>query len=333
MTYFDFLRPPPPFDPSAPAYKDWLHLNIIDHTSRSVALVNVSLHGAPSDPRSRAVGTALVHVAGIGWLGNLEVIGLLEAALGVSSIGLRNVGLTVDPLTAHVAASVRDGQGAFDLRADATPDCRPILVEQHLPLGRGWISWYAVPRLNVSGTWTAGGMTRTLNGASAYHDHNWGRWHWGDDFGWEWACLLAPQPGPCFVLSRTTDRAHLHCGPPSLTVCMGDLHRTFRGSSVRLDYSGQLEQPLRRLPGALAALHQDRAQPRLPGRLEVRVDDGIDRFRISFQPRAAAQLVAADPIVRGYGFIHELPGEFVCSGRVGATSIDGEGLGVLEHVD
>ena len=183
MTYFDFLRPPPPFDPSAPAYKDWLHLNIIDHTSRSVALVNVSLHGAPLDARSRAVGTALVHMAGIGWLGNLEVIGLLEAALGVSSIGLRNVGLSVDPLTARVAASVRDGQGAFDLRADATPACRPILVEQHLPLGGGWISWYAVPRLNVSGTWTAGGMTRTFNGASAYHDHNWGRWHWGDDFG------------------------------------------------------------------------------------------------------------------------------------------------------
>jgi len=63
------------------------------------------------------------------------------------------------------------------------------------------------------------------------------------------------------------------------------------------------------------------------------VDDGIDRFNISFQPRAAAQLVAADPIVRGYGFIHEMPGEFVCSGRVGATSIDGQGLGVLEHVD
>jgi hypothetical protein len=114
---------------------------------------------------------------------------------------------------------------------------------------------------------------------------------------------------------------------------MGDLHRTFCGASVRLAYSGQLEQPVRRLPGALAALHQDRAQPRLPGRLEVRVDDGIDRFSIPFQPRAAAQLVAADPIVHGYGFIHELPGEFVCSGRVGATSIDGEGLGVLEHVD
>jgi hypothetical protein len=114
---------------------------------------------------------------------------------------------------------------------------------------------------------------------------------------------------------------------------MSDVRRTFSGLSVTLEYSGELEEPLRRVPGALAALHQDRAQPRLPGCLQVRADDGIDELRIEFTPRAAVQLITADPIIRGYGFIHEMPGTFVCSGRIGKTRVGGTGLGILEYVD
>src|SRR5258706_14583966 len=97
MVYLDVLRPPPLFDASAPAYKDWLHVNILDHASGSVALVNVSLHGAPADPRSRAVGAALVHVPGVGWLGNLEVEGLCAAVIDTSTIGLQRFGVLLHP--------------------------------------------------------------------------------------------------------------------------------------------------------------------------------------------------------------------------------------------
>src|SRR5258706_1266740 len=110
MVYLDVLRPPTLFDASAPAYKDWLHVNILDHATGSIALVNVSLHGAPRDQRSRAVGAAMVHVPGVGWLGNLEVGGLWDAAIDVSSIGLQHVGVLVDPLSGKVSASVRDGE-------------------------------------------------------------------------------------------------------------------------------------------------------------------------------------------------------------------------------
>ena len=55
---------------------------------------------------------------------------------------------------------------------------------------------------------TVGGRRLDLAAASAYHDHNWGRWHWGDDLGWDWGAFLTPAPGPAIVLVRTTNREH-----------------------------------------------------------------------------------------------------------------------------
>ena len=202
MIIADGLRPPAAFDPSAPAYKDWLHLVVLDHRSGVAGLVNVSLHGAPADPRSRAIGTALFHVPDEGWVGNVETRGLGEAAIGPTSIGLEQVALAVDGARGAVHASVRqpdDGLG-LDLVADAL--VRPMPRERPQPLGSGWVAWYVVPRLRGRGRATVAGRSIDLGEASAYYDHNWGRWHWGQDLGWEWGCFLAPAPGPVFFLSR-----------------------------------------------------------------------------------------------------------------------------------
>ncbi len=330
----DALRPPTALDGAAAAYKDWLHLNVFDHASGSVGLVNVSLHGAPDDPRARAIGTALLHVPGLGWIGNTEVCGQDEARVGVGSIALAQVALAVDYPAGRALAAARLPRDAFTLRLTADAASPALDLEQRLPLGPGWVSWYVVPRWRVvSGEATVGERRVDLAGASAYHDHNWGRWHWGDDLGWEWAALLTPGTGPAFVLSRATDRSHRHAGNPVLVVQSGRRRRTFGGTTVRLVAGGSFDGRLRRLPGALAALHQDRAAPRLPARLGVLADDGRDRVEIEFVAEAAAQLIAGDPAVRGYGFLHEMAGRFTATGRIGDLDVAGAGLGVLEYVD
>jgi hypothetical protein len=332
VNYFDVLRPPAPFDPSAPAYKDWLHLNILDHSTGAVGLINVSLHGTPYDERSRAVGTGLMHMPGIGWAGSLEIRQLAEAEIGALSIGLERVAVSVDASSGCVLGSVQDSGNRLSVRVRGTPGTAPIIVEEQLPFGSGWISWYAMPRLELSGTWMLGDLQRDLASASGYQDHNWGRWHWGDDSGWEWGAFLAPGAGPVFVLSRATDRDHRNCGCPSLSVRAGDQRRTFTGPSTVVEYSGELDVTLRRLPGAMAALHQDRSRPSLPNQVRVRANDGFDEVKLEFTAHAAAQLIAADPAKRGYGFIHEMPGRFVASGRIGRTDVAAEGLGIFEYV-
>lgn len=332
----DPLRPPGLFDPAAGAYKDWLHLNLFDHASGAVGLVNVSLHGAPWDERSRAVGAALLYLPGTGWLGNVEARSLGEAGIGASSLALERIAIAVDPASGRVLASARLPEDGLELRLAAERASRPIAFERPLPFGSGWISWYAVPRLRVtSGTLRAGGRDLELGSgrASVYHDHNWGRWHWGQDAGWEWGSFLAPPPGPAFVASRVTDRAHRLAGSPALAVDAAEARRTFSGPAVEIVREGLLEARLRRLPGALAALHHDRVSPRLPARIRLRAGDGFDRVEIEFRARAAAQLIAGDPAVPGYGFLHQLAGEFTASGRIGGADVSCAGLGIFEHVD
>src|SRR5690606_5897731 len=105
--------------------------------------------------------------------------------------------------------------------------------------------------------------TVPFEGAGAYHDHNWGRWYWGDEIAWDWGCLLASD-GTSIVFARTTDRARRRPRGIYLLVQTPNARRMFSGPAVRLTEAGVLDAAPRRLPGALAALHAGRARPRLP---------------------------------------------------------------------
>ena len=325
----DSLRPPLPTDPDAPAYKDWLHLNIFDHATGAIGLFNTSLHGAPAAAASRTIGTALLHVPKIGWAGNVAVRGFDETAIGQSSVALDRLAVAAFPDRVLVSADYPDD--AFGATITALTAARSVAVEERLAFGTGWISWYVVPRLTVSGSVTTSTTTIDLGRASAYHDHNWGRWHWGDDVGWEWGAFVAEAPGPAIVISRTTDRDHRRGGRPTLLVEQGGARRRFSGG-VTLSLEGLFDAPLRRLPGVMAALHQDRAKPAIPLRVRVRAADGIDDIALTFTTRAAAQLIAADPFRPGYGFVHELVGSFAVRGNLAGERCDAEGLGVFEYV-
>jgi hypothetical protein len=190
-----------------------------------------------------------------------------------------------------------------------------------------------VPRLSVQGGLIVGDRHIDLRHASAYHDHNWGRWHWGDDLGWEWGACHARDPAVTLVVSRATNRAHSHATGTMLLVDAAGERRTFSGPGIRIDYHGRLATEMKRVPGALAALHQDRIAAPLPARIMVHADDGVDAITINFQPRAAAQLIAGDPARRGYGFLHEMVGEFEVSGRISGQTVAATGLAVFEHVN
>jgi hypothetical protein len=328
----DTLRPPWPFEAASAAYKDWLHLNLFNHATGAVGLINVSLHGAPWAPAARAIGTALLHVPDRGWLGNVEVEDASAAQVGLTSVALPRVAVGLHPEAAAVLASVRFADDGLEGHCIATRASRPIEVRQDLD-GVGWVAWIAVPRLRLAGCLALAGQSLDLARTSAYHDHNFGRWHWGDHLGWEWGAFLTPAPGPTFVLSRLSGGQHRSPGTPLLIADVAGRRRTFSGPAIEVAAEGRLEARLRRLPGALAALHGDRAEPRLPARLVARVSDGVDRVEIDFRPRAAAQIIAGDPSRRGYGFLHEMVGEFVATGRLGTADAAGAGLAVVEYVD
>lgn len=329
----DHLRPPWPGEPTAPAYKDWLHLNVFDHVGGAVGIINASLHGAPDHPAARAVGTALVHVPGAGWVGDVSVRGLSEAHLGELSIGLDRVAVGLDTGSGTVAASVRLPGDEIVADLHGTALRRATVLDQPVPFGAGWLGWYALHRVALDGELRVGDLTVDVRRASGYADHNWGRWHWGDDVGWGWAAFLAPAPGPELVLSRITDRSHRRLGPAELALGIDGRTRRFPSGGVTLQWDAPSVLPERRLPGALAALHSDRAASRQPAGLDLTASDGRDRLALRFDTRSVAQIVMADPMRRGYSFLHELVGDFRCSGRVGGAAFEATGLAVVERVE
>jgi hypothetical protein len=327
----DTLRPPPLFDPSADAYKDWLHLNVFDHASGGIGIFNASVHGSPRSPHARVIGTALVHSPDAGWVGNVEVAGIDEANIGDTSIALARIAVGTHA-GGGVLASARLRHDGLEASITATSTSREIDIDHRLPFGSGWISWYVVPRLGVTGGWSIDGQSLDLARATAYHDHNWGRWHWGDDAGWAWGTCASVAPAVTIVLSRATDRAHRTDTGTLLVLDVEGERRTFSNAAVAIERTGRFDGRLRRLPGALAALHQDRIAPALPARIRVHADDGVDSMALTFEVRAVAQLIAGDPVRRGYGFLHVMVGGFEGICAVGGRRLGFDGLGVFEHV-
>jgi len=324
----DHLRRPAADDPTRAAYKEWLHVNVFDHASGAIGLVNVSVHGDPAAPASRGVGAALVHVPGLGWGGNASVVSAREVDGGLLSLATSAVAVAVDP-SSRVAAVARLPRDGFEVSLEGVPAGAELGAASVMGFGSGHLSWSIYPRLRVDGHATVLGQELAFVGAGGYADHNWGRWWWGDDAGWDWACWHGSD-GLLAVLSRMTDRAHTTVGHVLLTVEVAGRVVRFVGDQVLVEVSGTTT-PSRRLPGALAALFADRAAERLPGRVEVHAANGFDALDLEFDVRDVAQLVMAEPTQPGFAFLHELVGSFRCVGRAAGCPIDAVGLGVVER--
>jgi hypothetical protein len=93
----------------------------------------------------------------------------------------------LDGLQYHISLRLRaedDGSeldGTLTLNPDAGRSLPPLVIRG----ARGWLSGYVVPVLSgrMSGAITLGRETISLEGASGYHDHNWGFWR---DVRWQW---------------------------------------------------------------------------------------------------------------------------------------------------
>ena len=95
--------------------------------------------------------------------------------------------MTVLPDGYRVAIDLPDK----DIRGELhfTSVSRPFVVNNQ-PVGDGRMCWLFVPRLRAQGWLRIGGREHRIENDLAYHDHNWGRFWWGDDFGWTWGTFL-----------------------------------------------------------------------------------------------------------------------------------------------
>ena len=248
----DHVRLPMRLDPTAAFAKDWLHLNLFDHASGAVGLINASMHGDPSTATAIVVGSALFHHPRAGWFGGADVQDAASAYVDLAGFGLRSVGLV---FTEDGGVAVSVARPGIEASLTAHPVERAIIVEERLPFGPGWISWRAVPgsvvegRLQLSATTTTSHgspqITTTIGAGGAGATTPGGN---RAPFG------QAARPG--LRLVAPTNRAHT-TGASLLSIHSDGRERRFSGPALRVERRGRWNGDVNRVPGATAALRAD----------------------------------------------------------------------------
>lgn len=289
-------------------FKEWFHFNLLDPASASEAIVNLSFNGDVTVAGGGDVELiVLVHQPQQGWRGGLRSYEATAAELDHDRLRLR-VGDDVALDYADGAFRLRIARPVDGVSLDATltPLAEPMLLWNDTPLGSGRLNWLIAPHLVADGELTVGGTRTELRQACGYHDHNWGYWRWGDDFGWEWgfAADLAREPDEgraTLVFDRTTDRLGAASYEHTLAVWRGGrLAKVFTRRMLRAQRQGRFAGEIPRRPGA-ARLVADGAVLTVPRRFAVSARDGADWFDLDYEVDAALQV--AVPSEYGFGLI------------------------------
>jgi hypothetical protein len=231
--------------------------------------------------------------------------------------------ITLDTARADLALgsnTVEQRDGVYSLRAVAG-DARLDLTVTPLPnryfpsielAGVWFVSGYVVPGLvaSASGTLCVAARCVRIDGAPAYHDHNWGIWR---DVTWEWGAARGRNIALLYGGVRT--------GPPAAAAAPFFLaivdslgvRQVLRFREVRYIGGG----PLAEAPDV-----------RAPSRLELLASRDADsvRLRVIVADAHATRMNAAG--VRR--FFLQMRGSFELEGRVGGAAVADSGTGFFE---
>jgi hypothetical protein len=312
-------------DPDLHRHKEWWHFNVIDDRSGLDLIVNLSISG---DVRTPAGGEAnlvvLAYDQRIGWTGNIDQYDGLAARIDPRrleiSVGASTIAYKEGAFRLNLAS--RDGLVASLI---LFPETEPLVVWKDTRLGSGHINWVIVPSLRAEGTLVVGDRVHRISEARAYHDHNWGEWRWGENFGWDWgfcsAALMADGQPISFVYDRTSDRTGSRTLEHSLMLWRGrELTKFFTRRMLRVRRSGWFRGPIRRLPG-VAHLVDARSVATIPARLEIAVDDSSDRLEATYIPDTAVQIALARETGDGLLALNETMGWLTLSARIDGVAM------------
>jgi hypothetical protein len=202
------------------------------------------------------------------------------------------------------------------------------------PVGAGRLSWLAVPRLRADGWFRIGGRQHRFTGDVAYHDHNWGHFRWGDDFGWTWGSILPADPRDpwSFVFACITDRHRLRTFTRAFYVWYGDEPvASLRDSAVRMRSSGVLDRPPDcTLPPPMRLVLGGRTAP-VPATIEIMARRGADTLHAEIHLESSARLAHPSEIdLTGSVVLSETSGTALVTGSVAGREMDFAGSSVFE---
>jgi hypothetical protein len=177
-----------------------------------------------------------------------------------------------------------------------------------------------MPRLAATGTITVGERIHRVERATAYHDHNWGHFAWGADFGWRWGFALprdAREPWSV-VFATVTDRFRHYTRGQGLWVWRGrDVVRGFRADAidVRSDARFVRQPHILKVPRVMGLVSPETFAD-VPTWLEALAESDGDRVRCRFEAESLAQVVVPAEEHLGVTVINEVAGRSTVDGCI-----------------
>lgn len=315
-------------------FKEWHHFVI--HADGFRLLINFSLNNetAPGG-RFRLVPRVIVIGHDAQWRGEIarfeESDVTISPCLGDVTIGANR--MLIRPNGYQVTISL-PSQG-IEAELDFTSASQPFVVNNQ-PLGTGRMNWLFVPRLHAHGWVRIRGREHRFDNDVSYHDHNWGRFWWGDDFGWEWGTVLPHDSNDpwSLVYLRMTDKRRLRYLSQALYVWHHDEPAAiFRHASVQVRTSGSLGRAADcTLPPPMRLL-LDGEVPGVPAKIDVTAARCGDMVHAEFFPASYARLAQPSEVsLDGTIVLCESSGTARMTGSINGEKIDFIGTGVFEFL-
>jgi len=330
----DFVRAPVLAAARPAGFKEWHHFVV--HGRGLRLLINFSLtNEVVGGDDVRLAPRVIVIAHDENWTGAIERFDgrALDVSADLGELTIGGNRMTVLPDGYHVAINLPDKEIRGELRFTSTS--RPFVVRNQ-PLGDGRISWLFVPRLRVEGWLAISGREHHMENDLAYHDHNWGRFRWGDDFGWTWGTILPTSPrGPwSMVFLQTTDRSRLRCLSQALYVWHHDEPAAiFRHAAVQTRSDGRLSRAADcTLPPPMRLL-LDGEVPGVPERIDISATRAGDKVHAEFRSRSYARLAQPSEVwLDRSTVLCETGGTVRASGTIKGEDFDFVGTGVFEFL-
>lgn len=326
----DFVRAPMLATADPHGFKEWHHFVV--HGDGARVLINFSLS---YERAGRPAPRVIVIAHDRQWSGAIARFD--ESELKVSGdLGDIRIGgnrMIVGPDGYRVGVDLPEHGIGGELAL--TSMSRPFVVNNQ-PVGDGRMCWLFVPKLRVYGWLEVGGRQHRFDGALAYHDHNWGRFFWGGDFGWTWGTMLpsAPEVPWSLVFLQMTDRRRLRNLSQALYVWRhNEPAAIFRHAAVTTTSRGRLGRTADcTLPPAMGLL-LDGETPGVPEHIDITASRAGDTVHAQFHPQSYARLAQpSETRLDRSTVLCETSGAARMTGSIGGEDIDFTGTGVFEFL-
>ena len=311
-------------------FKEWQHFVVFGPDWSLV--FNLNLDATESDPGDSAKSRVITLFSRHSWHG--EVVQCFRPVLRRGTIDAKFGGAGI--CWKNGSYHIWQTDGEINLRVQLQPAAVPSLTH-NIPLGGGsHLSWCLIARLRASGFVEVAGEKIEFSQLAAYHDHNWGRFHWGGDFSWEWGCALPAEPEEpwTLVFARMNSKDRNAVMASSVFLLEHGKHlRYFRNAEVEFRTSPEKRREIdgRVPPGAALLLPDEDLDVPARTNIEVRRDDDWLRADLSANGRGQV-LVPSEVDYCKVVRLNEATADTKVLGRCAGREVNFEGPGLLEVV-